>query len=83
MPYSAITARPIRSYQCIVVANDLRCSKCIWNGETRTIIEGEVEIWKRSKRIPTQSVKVIELSEEEIRYVGACQGGSFSLIIFI
>jgi hypothetical protein len=36
------------------------------------IVEGEVEIQKRSRRIPTQSVKVIESSsEEEIRYVGA------------
>jgi hypothetical protein len=54
--------------QCIVVANNPRCSKCvhdqhkcIWNGETRTIVEGEVEIRKRSKRILTQSAKVIEL----------------------
>jgi hypothetical protein len=35
------------------------------------IVEGEVEIRKRLRRIPTQSVKVIESSsEEEIRFVG-------------
>jgi hypothetical protein len=39
----------------------------------RIIVEGEVEIWKRSKRIPTQSAKVVESSSlEEIRFVGAC-----------
>jgi hypothetical protein len=38
----------------------------------RIIVEGEVEIWKRLKRIPMQSVRIIEsLSEEEIRFVGA------------
>jgi hypothetical protein len=48
-----------------------------WNGERRIIVEGEVEIWKRSKRIPMQSAKIIDLSEdEEIRFVGTCQGKS-------
>jgi hypothetical protein len=63
-----------------VVANDLRCSKythdrhkCVWNGEVRVIIEGEVEIQKRLRRIPMQSVKVVKLlSEEEIWFVRVC-----------
>jgi hypothetical protein len=46
--------------------------KCVWNGKTRIVIEGKVEIWKRSKRIPMQSAKIMGLSEdEEIRFVSA------------
>jgi hypothetical protein len=41
----------------------------------RVIVKGEVEIWKRLKRIPMQSVKVIEsLSEEEIIFIGVHRG---------
>jgi hypothetical protein len=50
----------------------------------RTIVEGEVEIWKRSKRIPRQSVKVVDsLEEEEIRFVEACQGKSYFFIDYL
>jgi hypothetical protein len=38
----------------------------------RIIIEGEVEIQKRSKRVLMQSVRIIELADdEEIRFVSA------------
>jgi hypothetical protein len=63
--------------QCVIVLRCTKCThdqhKCVWNGEKRNIVEGEVEIQKRSKRVLMQSAKVIESSEEEeIRFVGTC-----------
>jgi hypothetical protein len=40
----------------------------------RIIVKGEVEIQNRSKRTPTQTARIIESSEEEIRFIGARQG---------
>jgi hypothetical protein len=60
-----------------MVLNDPRYTQCmhdqhkyVWNGKTRIIVEGEVEISKMSKRIPMQIVRIIEsLDDEAIRFV--------------